>query len=305
MAMYSFIAEEKADVRSCWSVAELCRVLEVSRSGFYDWERRPRCQRDIDDDQLAIEIEAIWECSARTYGAPRVHAWLRRQGFRVSRKRVARIMRQRGWVGISGRRRVRTTVVDKGATAASDLVARNFDPVAPDVTWAGDITYIPTGEGWLFLSTVLDLFSRRVIGWGVADHLRTPLVSAALEMAVATRGGSVDGVVFHSDRGCQYTSAEYRQLCERLGVTQSMGATGICFDNSPSEAFFASLKRELVHRRRFATRADARREIIRWIEGWYNARRLHSTLAYLTPIEKEALYERTCDQLKFTDTEAA
>jgi putative transposase len=135
---------------------------------------------------------------------------------------------------------------------------------------------------------VIDLFSRRVIGWGVADHLRTPLVSAALEMAVATRRGAVDGVLFHSDRGCQYTSGEYRLLCERLGVTQSMGATGICFDNSPAEAFFASLKRELVHQRRFATRAEARREIIRWIEGWYNARRLHSTLQYRTPLEAEA-----------------
>jgi putative transposase len=305
MAMYSFIAEEKADPRSPWTVAEMCRVLDVSRQGFHDWERRPRCQRAVDDDRLALEIEAIWECSTRTYGAPRVHAWLRRQGFGVARKRVARIMRQHDWVGISGRRRVRTTVVDKTATAASDLVARNFDPAAPDVTWAGDITYVPTGEGWLFLATVIDLFSRRVIGWGVADHLRTPLVSTALAMAVATRGGHVDGVVFHSDRGCQYTSAEYRQLCRRLGVAQSMGATGICFDNSPAEAFFASLKRELVHRHRFATRADARREIIRWVEGWYNARRLHSTLNYLTPIEKETLYERTRDQLASSKVDAA
>ena len=305
MAMYSFIAEEKADPRSGWSTAEMCRVLGVSRAGFYDWESRPRCQRDVDDDQLAIEIEAIWECSDRTYGAPRVHAWLRRQGFSVARKRVARIMRQRGWVGVCGRRRVRTTVVDRKATAAEDLVARNFNPAAPDVTWAGDITYIATGEGWLFLATVIDLFSRRVIGWGVADHLRTPLVAGALEMAVARRGGAVDGVVFHSDRGCQYTSGEYRQLCRRLGVTQSMGATGICFDNAPAEAFFASLKRELVHRRRFATRAEARREIIRWIEGWYNARRLHSRLNFLSPDEKEALYERTRAGLNSSPPEAA
>jgi transposase InsO family protein len=233
MALYSFIAEEKADPRSPWSVAEMCRTLGVSRAGFYDWESRGRCGREVDDDQLAVAIEAIWEASDRTYGAPRVHAWLRRQGFRVARKRVARIMRQRGWYGVSGRRRVKTTVVDRTARAASDLVARNFNPAAPDVTWAGDITYIPTGEGWLFLSTVIDLFSRRVIGWGVADHLRTPLVCSALEMAVATRGGTVDGVVFHSDRGCQYTSGDYGQLCELLGVTQSMGATGICFDNSP------------------------------------------------------------------------
>ena len=290
IAVYSFVAEEKADSSCSWSVAEMCRTLGVSRQGFYDWQSRPPSDHAVTDRLLAAEIEAIWECSARTYGAPRVHAWLRRQGYRVSRKRVARIMRQHGWVGVSGRRRPRTTIVDNTATAAEDLVARDFNPASPDVTWAGDITYVPTGEGWLFLATVIELFSRRVIGWGVADHLRTPLVAAALEMAVATRGGQVDGVVFHSDRGCQYTSGDYRQLCERLGVTQSMGATGICFDNSPAEAFFATLKRELVHRRRFATRAEARRAIIRWIEGWYNARRLHSSLAYMTPNEKEAAW---------------
>ncbi|MGH3739698.1 MAG: IS3 family transposase, partial [Micromonosporaceae bacterium] len=193
-AVYSLIAEEKADPRSDWRVAEMCRTLGVSRQGFHDWEARPPSNHQVTDRLLAAEIEAIWECSARTYGAPRVHAWLRRQGYRVARKRVARIMREHDWVGISGRRRVRTTIVDRSATAADDLVARNFDPVAPDVTWAGDITYIPTGEGWLFLATVIDLFSRRIIGWGVADHLRTPLVSAALDMAVATRGGHVDGV---------------------------------------------------------------------------------------------------------------
>jgi putative transposase len=290
-AVYSFIAEEKADSSCPWAVAEMCRTLGVSRQGFYDWQSRPPSDHQVTDRLLAAEIEAIWECSDRTYGAPRVHRWLRRQGYRVSRKRVARIMREHDWVGVSGRRRPRTTIVDKTARAAEDLVARNFNPAAPDLTWAGDITYIATGEGWLYLATVIDLFSRRVIGWGVADHLRTPLVSSALEMAVATRGGHVDGVVFHSDRGCQYTSGEYRQLCERLAVTQSMGATGICFDNSPAEAFFASLKRELVHRRRFATRAEARREIIRWIEGWYNARRLHSSIAYMTPNEKEAAWQ--------------
>ena len=212
-AVYSFIAEEKADPTCAWSVAEMCRTLEVSRQGFYDWQSRPPSDHQVTDRLLAAEIEAIWECSARTYGAPRVHAWLRRQGYRVSRKRVARIMREHGWVGVSGRRRVRTTIVDPGARAAADLVARNFNPAAPDMTWAGDITYIPTGEGWLYLATVIDLFSRRVIGWGVADHLRTPLVASALEMAVATRGGHVDGVVFHSDRGCQLRLNRSSQHC--------------------------------------------------------------------------------------------
>jgi transposase InsO family protein len=268
----------------------MCRTLGVSRQGFYDWESRGTSGRELTDRMLAVEIEAIWECSARTYGAPRVHAWLQRQGFRVSRKRVARLLRLTGWAGVCGRKRVRTTIVDKSATAASDLVARDFNPDAPDLTWAGDITYVPTGEGWLYLSTVIDLYSRRVLGWGLADHLRTELASTALQMAVGTRGGDVTAVVFHSDRGCQYTSGEYRELCADLGVVQSMGAVGTCFDNSPSEAFFASLKKELVHRFRFATRAEARRAIITWIEGWYNTRRLHSTLGYLTPNEKEATY---------------
>ncbi|MEZ5298163.1 MAG: IS3 family transposase [Ilumatobacteraceae bacterium] len=233
MAIYSFIAEEQADPDCPWSVVEMCRVLEVSRSGFYDWEARPPSDREMTDRQLAIEIEAIWECSARTYGAPRVHRWLRKQGFRVGRKRVARIMREHGWEGETGRRKVRTTIVDRGATAAADLVKRDFNPTQPDVCWCGDITYLRTGEGWLFLATVIDLYSRRVIGWSVADHMRTELVASALEMAVATRGGHVDGVIFHSDRGSQYTSAEFGDLCTGLGVVQSMGATGVCLWTTP------------------------------------------------------------------------
>jgi putative transposase len=295
-AVYSFIAEEKADAESPWSVAEMCRVLQVSRSGFYDWEARQPSQRDVTDRLLAAEIEAIWECSARTYGAPRVHAWLRRQGYRVARKRVARIMRERGWTGQIGRIRVRTTRRDKNAAPAPDLVKRNFNPDAPDQLWAGDVTYLRTAQGWLYLATVIDLYSRRVIGWALADHLRAGLVCDALSMAVATRGGHVDGVIFHSDRGCQYTSRQFRRLCARQGVTQSMGATGVCWDNSPSEAFFATLKRELVHRYTWATRRAVRLAVVRWIEGWYNARRLHSSISYLSPIEKEATYHHLSDQ---------
>ncbi len=295
MAIYSFIAEEQADDDSGWSVAEMCRVLEVSRSGFYDWSGRPPSRRQLGDRQLAIEIEAIWECSDRTYGAPRVHRWLARQGFAVGRKRVARIMRHNGWEGETGRRKVTTTVVDRGATAASDHVRRDFNPPAPDTTWAGDITYLRTGEGWLFLATVIDLYSRRVIGWSVAAHMRTQLVADALSMAVATRGGTVDGVVFHSDRGSQYTSAEFGELCDRFGVVQSMGATGVCWDNAAAESFFGTLKRELANRRRWATRADARRDLIRWIEGWFNTRRLHSSIDYRPPVEFEDLYYRRGD----------
>jgi len=294
MAIYSFIAEEQAN--QVWSVAEMCRVLEVSRSGFYDWQGRPPSQRELDDRQLAVEIEAIWECSDRTYGAPRMHRWLLKQGFIVGRNRVARIMALNGWEGETGRRKVRTTIVDRGAIAATDRVKRDFNPTRPDSVWCGDITYLRTGEGWLFLATVIDLFSRRVIGWSVADHMRTELVANALDMAVATRGGRVAaGVVFHSDRGSQYTSADFGELCDGHGVVQSMGATGVCWDNAAAESFFGTLKREHANRRRWATRADARRDLIRWIEGWYNQRRLHSTINYNSPVEYEAMFNRHGD----------
>jgi transposase InsO family protein len=290
--IYTFIAEEKANPDCCWSVCEMCRVLEVSRSGFYDWESRPPSERELSDRQLAVEIEAIWECSARSYGAPRVHAWLHKQGFNPSCKRVARIMRVQGFEGESGRARVRTTIVDRKAKAATDRVKRDFNPTAPNVVWCGDITYLATGEGWLYLATVIDLFSRRVIGWSLTEHMRTSLVADALTTAVATRGGHVDGVIFHSDRGSQYTSAEFGDVCDGHGVVQSMGATGVCFDNAPAESFFGSLKRELAHRHRWATRAEARHAVIRWIEGWFNSRRLHSTLSYSSPIEYETNWYR-------------
>ncbi len=296
MAIYSFIAEEQAN--QVWAVAEMCRVLEVSRSGFYGWQNRGPCQRELTDKMLAVEIEAIWECSGRTYGVPRIHRWLLKQGFEVGRNRVARIMRANGWEGEIGRRRVRTTIVDRGATAAEDRVKRDFNPTAPDSVWCGDITYLPTGQGWLFLATVIDLFSRRVIGWSVAAHMRTELVGDALKMAVATRSGQdLGGVVFHSDRGSQYTSAEFGDLCDRHGVLQSMGATGVCWDNAAAESFFGTLKREHANKRSWATRADARRDLIRWIEGWYNQRRLHSTIGYNSPVEYEAMFNRHNDNI--------
>jgi transposase InsO family protein len=285
--VYSFIAEERATPNCSWSVTELCRVLEVSRSGFYDWEAHEPSEREVSDALLAEEIEAIYVCSAQTYGAPRVHAWLGRQGYRVGHNRVARIMRDKGFVGEVGRRKVRTTVADKTAKPSLDLVGRDFNPTAPNEIWCGDITYIATGEGWLFLATVIDLFSRRVIGWALASHMRVDLACDALKMAIATRGGDVSGVIFHSDRGSQYTAADYRKLCAANGIRQSMGATGVCWDNAAAESFFASLKRELVNRYRWLHRADARLAIVRWIEGWYNARRLHSTLRYRTPAETE------------------
>lgn len=295
MKIYSFIAEEQAN-HSIWTIAEMCRVLDVSRSGFYDWHGRGPSEHEVSDRRLAIEIEAIWECSDRTYGAPRVHRWLCKQGFVVGHNRVARIMATNGWEGETGRRKVRTTIVDRSATAAEDRVKRDFNPSTPDTIWCGDITYLRTGEGWLYLATVIDLYSRRVIGWSVADHMRTELVANAMDTAIATRGGRVEvGVVFHSDRGSQYTSAEFGELCERYGVVQSMGATGVCWDNAAAESFFGSLKREHANRRRWATRADARRDLMRWIEGWYNQRRLHSSINYNSPVEFEAKFNRHGD----------
>lgn len=290
--VYTFIAEEQADPGCDWSIVEMCQVLEVSRSGFYDWQTRGPSARDLEDRVLAREIEMIWIASGETYGVPRMTAWLVKQGFEVNHKRVARIMRELGIEGESGRRRVRTTIVDKTATAATDRVRRDFNPPAPDVVWCGDITYLHTGEGWLYLATVIDLFSRRVIGWAAADHMRTELVADALTMAVATRGGQVAGVIFHSDRGSVYTSAAFGELCQTHEVTQSMGATGVCWDNSVAESWFGTMKRELAHRRRWASRADARRDLIRWIEGWFNARRLHSSNFYNSPIDWENQYYR-------------
>lgn len=287
--MYTFIAEEQADTNCVWTVTEMCHVLEVSRSGFYDWVGRGPSKRDLSDRQLAFEIESIWEASGRTYGAPRITWWLHQQGFNPSAKRVARLMQTLDIQGESGRDGVRTTIVDRKATAASDLVKREFNPGRPDHTWVGDITYLRTGEGWVFLATVIDLYSRRVIGWSIADHMRTDLVCDALKMAVATRGGvfKIRGVIFHSDKGSQYTASDYAELCARNGVIQSMGATGVCWDNSVAESFFATLKKEMYYRQHWATQADARRAVIRWIEGWYNPHRMHSTNGYQSPNQKE------------------
>jgi transposase InsO family protein len=293
--VYTFIAEEQADPGCGWSLVEMCRVLEVSRSGFYDWQARSPSARELEDRALAREIELIYEASGRTYGVPRLTAWLRKQGFGVGPKRVRRIMGELGIEGESGRRRVRTTIIDRGATAAHDHLRRDFNPPAPNVAWCGDITYLPTGEGWLYLATVIDLYSRRVIGWAAADHMRTDLVADALTMAVATRGGHVAGVVFHSDHGSVYTSRAFGELCHDHAVVQSMGATGVCWDNSVAESWFGTMKRELAHRRRWATRADARRDLIRWIEGWFNSRRLHSSNNYNSPIDWENLYYRRGD----------
>jgi transposase InsO family protein len=284
---FAFIDAHRAE----FTIVDLCRVVGVSTSGFYDWQTRQAAgptAAQLAEDELVAEIRAIHARSRGAYGCPRVVGKLRKQGRRVNHKRVERLMARHGIRGRCGRRRVRTTIRDPHARPASDLVNRCFDRDQLNELWLGDITYIPTGEGWLYMSSVLDACSRRLLGWSLADHMRTELVADALTAAVGQRGGQrhIAGVVFHSDHGTQYTSAEHRQLCQRLGVTQSMGSVGDSYDNSMAESFWASLKRELVDWSHFATRAEARAAVFAWI-SWYNHERLHTSLQMQSPIEFE------------------
>jgi putative transposase len=266
-------------------VATMCRVLDVSPSGYYAWRVRPPSARAQRDGELLERILAIHAESRGTYGAPRVHAELRVQGVRVSRKRVARLMRQAGLCGVSRRRFVVTTVRDKDAVPAPDLVQRDFEAAGPNQLWVADITYIPTWAGFLYLAVVLDAWSRRVVGWAMATHLRTDLVLEALEMAVRQR--QPRGVIHHSDQGSQYTSIAFGKRCRESGVRPSMGSVGDAYDNAMCESFFATLECELLARRHFATQAEARMAVFDFIEGFYNPRRRHSALAYLSPVEYE------------------
>lgn len=287
MTRYRCVDSQKADG---FPVAAACRAAGVSTSAYYEWCR----QRDAGPTQaqrieaeLLGEIRSVHADSGATYGSPRVHAELRRRGHAVNHKRVERLMRAHDLVGVNPRKRVRTTVPASQSESAPDLVHRDFAPGVPDQRWAGDITYIPTGEGWLFLAAVLDVGSRRVLGYAMADHVRTDLVVDCLDAAVKLRGGRVEGVIFHSDRGCQYTSAQFADYCAGRGIRRSLGRTGVCWDNAVVESFFGALKQELVHHHRFATRAQARQAIFAWIQTWYNRSRLHSTLGYTSPEQWE------------------
>lgn len=267
------------------AVATTCRVLEVSPSGYYAWRVRPPSARDRRDGELLERILAIHAESRGTYGAPRVQAELRAQGVSISRKRVARLMRQAGLRGVSRRRFVVTTVRDKDREPAPDLVQRDFEATGPNQLWVADITYIPTWAGFLYLAVVLDAWSRRVVGWAMAGHLRTELVLEALEMAVRQR--QPQGVIHHSDQGCQYTSIAFGKRCREAGVRPSMGSVGDAYDNAMCESFFATLECELLARQRFATQAEAGKAVFDFVEGFYNSRRRHSALGYLSPLEFE------------------
>jgi transposase InsO family protein len=271
-----------------------CAVAGVSTSAFYAWltaMRHGPMPAQLEEAYLINAIIDVHRGSDGAYGVPRVARQLRHDGWPVNRKRIERLMRENRVVGVHRRRAVRTTLSAEDNPPIPDLIDRRFDPGRPDVAWCGDITYIRTGEGWLYLASVLDLGSRRLLGYSMACHMRAELVTRALDMAVAARGGEVEDVIFHGDRGSQYLSGEYRTRLADLGMRQSVGRTGVCWDNSVAEAFWSSLKRELVHRRRFVTRADARRAIFAWI-NWYNRARLHSTLGYLAPIEWEQHYSQ-------------
>jgi putative transposase len=268
-----------------YPIATMCRLLGVSASGYYAWQGRRCCARTAGDAVLLKSIRETHEQSYATYGAPRIHAELAAKGIRIGRKRVARLMRAAGLAGVSRRKGPRTTRRREGARPAPDLVERNFTAERPDQLWVADITYIPTWASFLYLAVVLDAFSRRVVGWAMATHLRTQLVLDALEMALRQR--RPQGVIHHSDQGSQYTSIAFGSRCRQAGVRPSMGSVGDCYDNALCESFFATLECELIDRRRFPSHSEARMAVFEFIEGWYNPRRRHSSIGYLSPINYE------------------
>ena len=286
MSVFPFIEAEKSEQHA--NVAKACELLEVSRSAFYEWSQHRPSRRQLGDEALGERIQAIYDDSRGTYGWPRVHRALRREGVCIGGKRVARIMAQKGLVGRCRRRWTKTTIADPDA-AAVDLIKRAFGPgtVEVDRVYVGDITYIWTWEGWAYLATVIDLASRRVVGWALADHMRAELACDALAIAIGARRPE-PGLIFHSDRGTQYNSAEFRQLLDANAITQSFSRPRQCWDNAVAESFFATLKTELIDRQSWATRAQVRRAVFEFVEVFYNRRRLHSSLGYLSPAEYEA-----------------
>ena len=277
----------EAEKHAGGNVAKACNLLEVSRSAFYDWHAHAPSARALSDAELTEKIRALHAASKGTYGAPRVHAELAEQGTHVGKKRVARLMVLAGLAGRCRRRTRRTTISDP-ETRAMNLLARAFGPegLALDTAWAGDITYVRTWEGWAYLATVIDLASRKVVGWAIADHMESSLVCEAMRMALLARRPR-PGLLFHSDRGSQYTSDDFRQLLKEHHIVQSLSRPGQCWDNSVSEAWFGTYKLELVEGRSWPTIAKLRAETLLWIEGWYNRRRRHSSLKYLSPVDYE------------------
>ena len=281
--MYRLISAEKA--RTPVSVA--CELLGVSRSGYYAWATRAPSDRALSDAWLIEKIKDIHNDNRQVYGSRRVTAELRlSDGLVVSRKRVQRLMRAAGISGLVARKRGRTTIRVPGVRVADDLVQRDFRPAGPDVLWVADITYLRTWEGWLYLAAVQDAYSRRIVGWSMADHMRAELVVDALQMGLHRRRPG-PGLVHHTDQGSQYVSLAFGQKARDAGIAVSMGSRGDCFDNAVAESFFATLKKELVHRRSWPTRRELTSEVFEYVEAFYNTTRRHSTLGYLSPAQFE------------------
>lgn len=285
MSAFGFIAAEKAH----YSVKAMCRVLGVSRAGFYAWLERKPSARARQDEELTRRIREIHTDNRGVYGSPRIHAELRlADGVRIARKRVERLMRQADISGLTLRKKGRTTIKVPGVRVCEDLVDRNFLASAPNRLWVADITYLRTWEGWLYLAAVQDAYSRRIVGWSMADHMRTELVTDALQMALERRSPG-PGLIHHSDQGGQYVSLALGQKARAAGIAQSMGSRGDCFDNAVAESFFATLKKELIHRRAWPTKAELRGEVFEYIEIFYNRRRRHTRLGQLSPSEYERI----------------
>jgi putative transposase len=271
-------------------IVAMARVLGVSQSGYHAWRGRAPSARAVEDKRLLKNVRTVHATSRETYGSPRIHAELRATGHRHGRKRIARLMRAAALTGASRRRKgVTTTHRDKDARPAPDLVDRDFTVLSPNKLWVADITFVPTANGFMYLAVVLDAWSRKIVGWSMANHLRTELVLDALEMAIGQRR-PID-VIHHSDQGSQYTSLAFGGRCREAGVRPSMGSVGDAYDNAMCESFFATLECELLERRRFATQAEAKMACFSFIEGWYNPVRLHSALGYRSPMAYEAMRE--------------
>ena len=264
----------------------MCEVLQISRSGYYAWLKRPKSNRSTQNEQLVKQIESIHRQSRQTYGSPRVHDELKDQGVVCGENRVARLMRQHGIAVEKKRKFTRTTDSNHSLPVAPNRLNQQFEVDKPNIVWTTDITYIWTGQGWLYLAIVLDLFSRRVVGWSMAPSLERTLVIDALQMAIAARNPG-EGLVHHSDQGSQYASHDYQKILQQKGIVGSMSRRGNCYDNAPTESWFATLKRELVYRTSYTTHAEARQNIFEYIEVWYNRQRKHSSIGYKSPIAYE------------------
>ena len=280
---YGFINGEEGN----YPIGSMCRWAGVSRSGYYEWKDRPPSATQVWRDRLAVMVQAIFDDSDSTYGHRRIHAVLARSGYPCDPRTVASIMKQLGLVACQPRAKGPRTTVPAATKGLPDLVKRDFTADAPATKLVGDITYIRTWQGWVYLATVLDCYSKKAVGWAMADHMRTELITAAMDMAI--RNGAIHhGTIFHSDRGTQYMSDEFAKYCEKAGIKRSVGRTGICYDSAWAESFNGTLKNERVNRTVYATRNQAMKDVARYIELRYNQKRIHSAIGYLTPNEMEA-----------------